>query len=326
MNLVDAHGRAISYLRLSVTDRCNLRCSYCMPADGVSKATHADILRFEELEQIAEVAVSLGVEKVRITGGEPLVRKGLVPFLARLSAIPGLNFLVLTTNGILLGEMAADLRSAGVERLNVSLDSLRPETFRAITRGGDLAAVLRGIDAVVQVGLPHPKLNMVVMKGVNDEEIVDFASLARERGCTVRFIEYMPAGRAEGWQDHFLPGEEIHRRIAARYELEPMAGGQGAGPARLYRFAGGPGGIGIISAVSGHFCAGCNRIRVTARGIARSCLFADDALDLKPLLREGTRSDVASALRRFVLAKPGKHLMTPDEAHHTPFDMSGIGG
>ena len=326
MNLVDAHGRAISYLRLSVTDRCNLRCSYCMPTDGVAKATHADILRFEELEQIAEIAVSLGVEKVRITGGEPLVRKGLVPFLARLSAIPGLNFLVLTTNGILLAEMAADLRAAGVERLNISLDSLRPETFRAITRGGDLAAVMRGIDAAVQVGLPHPKLNMVVMKGVNDDEVVDFASLARERGCTVRFIEYMPASRAEGWQDHFLPGEEILRRIAARYELAPMACSPGAGPARLYRFAGGPGGIGIITAVSGHFCAGCNRIRVTARGVARSCLFADDALDLKPLLREGTRSDVAAALRRFVLAKPGQHLMTPDEAHHTPFAMSGIGG
>ena len=326
MSLIDAHGRAISYLRLSVTDRCNLRCGYCMPAEGVAMTTHADILRFEELEQITEIAISLGIEKVRITGGEPLVRKGLVPFLSRLSAIPGLNFLVLTTNGILLADMAADLRNAGVERLNVSLDSLRPETFSAITRGGDLAAVLRGLDAAVRVGLPHPKLNMVVMKGVNDDEIVDFAALARERGCTVRFIEYMPATCAEGWQDYFLPGVEIYRRIADRFELAPMTGTPGAGPARLHGFADGHGGIGIISAVSGHFCAGCNRIRVTAQGIARSCLFADDALDLKPLLREGTRSDVAEALRRFILAKPGHHLMTPAEAHHTPFTMSGIGG
>ena len=326
MNLVDAHGRAISYLRLSVTDRCNLRCGYCMPAEGVAKTTHSDILRFEELEQIAKIAVSLGVEKVRITGGEPLVRKGLVPFLARLSAIPGLNFLVLTTNGILLADMAADLRTAGVERLNVSLDSLRPETFRAITRGGDLAAVLRGLDVAVQVGLPHPKLNMVVMKEVNDDEIVNFAALARERGCTVRFIEYMPTDRAEGWQKYFLHAEEIHRRIASRFELAPMTGAPGAGPARQYRFADGHGGIGIISAVSGHFCAGCNRIRVTAQGIARSCLFADDALDLKPLLREGTSSDVAAALRQFVLAKPGHHQITPNEANHTPFAMSGIGG
>jgi cyclic pyranopterin phosphate synthase len=249
-----------------------------------------------------------------------------VPFLARLSAIPGLNFLVLTTNGILLAELAADLRTAGVERLNVSLDSLRPETFRAITRGGDLTAVLRGLDAAVQVGLPHPKLNMVVMKGINDNEIVDFAALARERGCMVRFIEYMPTSRVEGWQDLFLPGEEIYHRIASRYDLVPAGDGQTAGPAKTFRFTDGPGGIGIISAVSGHFCAGCNRIRVTARGIARSCLFADDALDLKPLLREGTRSDVAAALRRFVLAKPGHHLMSPEEANHTPFAMSGIGG
>ena len=326
MSLIDAHGRAISYLRLSVTDRCNLRCWYCMPAEGVAMTTHANILRFEELEQIVEIAVSLGVEKVRITGGEPLVRKGLVPFLSRLSTIPGLNFLVLTTNGILLAEMAADLRNAGVERLNVSLDSLRPETFSAITRGGDLAAVLRGLDAAVQVGLPHPKLNMVVMKGVNDDEIVDFAALARERGCMVRFIEYMPTACAEGWRDYFLPGEEIYRRIADRFELVPMAGTPGSGPARLYGFADGHGAIGIISAVSGHFCAGCNRIRVTAQGIARSCLFSDDALDLKPLLREGALGDVAAALRRFILAKPGHHLMTPDEVHHTPFTMSGIGG
>ena len=326
MKLIDAHGRAISYLRLSVTDRCNLRCSYCMPADGVAKASHDDILRFEELLQITEIAVSLGIEKVRVTGGEPLVRRGVVPFLARIAAIPGLNFLVLTTNGILLEGLAADLAAAGVQRLNVSLDSLRPETFSAITRGGDVTAVLRGLDAAERAGLPPPKLNVVVMKGVNDDEILDFTALARERGCTVRFIEYMPTSRAEGWQNHFVPGEEIYRRITARYDLEPITGGQGAGPARLYRFTDAPGGIGIISAVSGHFCASCNRIRVTARGVARSCLFADNALDLKPLLREGTRSDVEAALRSFVRAKPGHHLMTPDGAHHKPFAMSGIGG
>lgn len=326
MKLVDAHGRSISYLRLSVTDRCNLRCSYCMPADGIDKTDHADILRFEELEEITEIAVSLGIEKVRITGGEPLVRKGLIPFLARLSAIPGLTHLVLTTNGVLLAQQAADLYAAGVQRLNVSLDSLRPETFRIITRGGDVVTVLRGLDAVVAAGLPHPKLNMVVMKGVNDHEIVDFATLARERGCTVRFIEYMPATRAEDWHECFVPGEEIFQRIAARYELIPSKSDQGSGPARLYHFADAPGGIGIISAVSGHFCASCNRIRVTARGIARSCLFADDALDLKPLLRNGTRNAVEAALRSFVKAKPGHHLMTPHGAHHTPFTMSGIGG
>ena len=326
MKLIDTYGRTISYLRLSVTDRCNLRCSYCMPEAGITKTNHADILRFEELEQITEIAVSLGIEKVRITGGEPLIRKGLVPFLARLSAIPGLNFLVLTTNGIRLAELAADLRAAGVERLNVSLDSLRPETFRAITCGGDLSMVLRGIDVAVQSGLPHPKINMVVMKGINDNEIVDFAALARDRGCTIRFIEYMPTSRVDGWRERFLPGEEIYHRIATRYDLEPADAGRTAGPARSYRFADAPGGIGIISAVSGHFCAGCNRIRVTARGIVRSCLFADDALDLKPLLREGSRSEVSAALRRFVLAKPGHHLMTPDETHHTPFTMAGIGG
>ena len=326
MNLTDAHGRAISYLRLSVTDRCNLRCSYCMPEAGIAKSTHGEILRFEELEQITEIAVSLGIEKVRITGGEPLIRKGLVPFLGRISAIPGLNYLVLTTNGVRLADLADELRSAGVDRLNVSLDSLRSETFRAITRGGDLAEVLRGLDAAVRVGLPHPKLNMVVMKGINDDELVDFALLARERGCTVRFIEYMPTNRVEGWQERFLPAEEIYHRIACRFDLVAAGDGRSAGPAKSYRFSDVPGGIGIISAVSGHFCAGCNRIRVTAGGIARSCLFADDALDLKPLLRQGSRDDVVAALQRFVLTKPGHHRMTPDQAHHTPFTMAGIGG
>ena len=167
---------------------------------------------------------------------------------------------------------------------------------------------------------------MVVMNGVNDEEIVDFAALARQRGCTVRYIEYMPTSRVTGWQERFLPGEEIYHRIATRYDLVPVGDTRTAGPARTYRFTDSPGGIGIISAVSGHFCAGCNRIRVTARGIVRSCLFADDALDLKPLLREGTRGDVEAALRSFVLDKPGHHLMTPEKATHHPFAMSGIGG
>ncbi len=326
MNLTDLHGRVVSYLRLSVTDCCNLRCGYCMPPGGITRSEQSQLLSFEELERIASIAVSLGLDKIRITGGEPLIRRGVIPFLGRLSLLPGLNFLVLTTNGILLAELATDLKGAGVERLNVSLDSLKPETFSAITRGGELAAVLRGLDAAVKAGLPHPKLNMVVMKGVNDHEVVDFALLARERGCTVRFIEYMPAGRVEGWQSQFLPAEEILRRIADRFELRPVSDGPTAGPSRSFRFADAPGGIGIISAVSGHFCAGCNRIRVTAQGLARSCLFADDQLDLKPLLRGTSQEELAEALRRFVMAKPGAHRMTPHESHHTPFTMSGIGG
>ncbi len=198
MQLTDSLGRRINYLRLSVTDRCNLRCRYCMPGAGVDFLPHEAILSYEELLSIARIAVSLGVEKIRVTGGEPLVRRGIVPFLARLAQLPGLRHLALTTNGLLLAEMAEGLREAGVQRLNISLDSLSPDTFAAVTRGGELDRVLEGLAAAEQAGFLSLKINMVVMRGVNDGEILDFAALTLEKPYSVRFIEYMPTAGETG--------------------------------------------------------------------------------------------------------------------------------
>jgi len=325
MKLVDTFGRKINYLRLSVTDRCNMRCRYCMPEDGVEKLAHQDILSYEELERIARAAVAIGIEKIRVTGGEPLVRKGIVPFLAGLSGIPGLRQLVLTSNGLMLEEMAAELRGAGVQRLNISLDSLDPARFCQITRTGDLERVLAGIAAADRAGFPV-KINMVVMRGVNDDEIEAVASLALDRPYTVRFIEYMPASRAERWQSLVLPGEEILKRLAARFPLLPVPRGELAGPAQEYRIPGAAGTLGIITPVTGHFCGDCNRIRVTSTGAAKSCLFSGDELDLKPFLGEGDARLLEDALRRIVLGKPGRHQLSAQSASHTPFAMSAVGG
>ncbi len=325
MALNDRHGRKINYLRLSVTDRCNMRCRYCMPQQGVEKLEHQEILSYEQLERLTRAAVSLGVEKVRITGGEPLVRKGILGFLERLSAIPGLNQLVLTSNGLQLAGMAADLQRAGVQRLNISIDSLRPEVFARITRCDGLERVLAGIAAAEEVGLPL-KLNMVVMRGVNDDELVDFAALTLEKNCSVRFIEYMPAIKEENWRALAMPGEEILARIGERFSFAPLARGHLAGPAREYRIDGARGSIGVITAISGHFCADCNRIRITASGKVRNCLFADDEQDLVPLLATGDSAALQDALRRLVQGKPAMHGMAEGELSHAAFTMARIGG
>ena len=325
MKLVDSFGRKINYLRLSVTDRCNMRCRYCMPEDGVDKLAHQEILSYEELDRIARAAVAIGIEKIRVTGGEPLVRRGIVPFLAGLASIPGLRQLVLTSNGLLLEEMAADLRSAGILRLNVSLDSLDPARFCQITRTGDLERVLAGIAAADRVGFPV-KINMVVMRGVNDAEIDAIASLALDRPYTVRFIEYMPSSREDRWQSLVVPGQEILTRLAAKFPLQPVPRHELAGPAREYRIPGAAGTLGIITPVTGHFCGDCNRIRVTSTGRAKSCLFSGDDLDLKPFLGVDDAAPLEDALRRIVVAKPGRHQISRQSAHHTPFAMSAIGG
>ncbi|HEY6008208.1 MAG TPA: GTP 3',8-cyclase MoaA [Geobacteraceae bacterium] len=326
MELIDSFGRKINYLRLSVTDRCNMRCVYCMPAGGIPLGSHDDILSYEELLAVARAAVATGIEKIRVTGGEPLVRRGIVPFLAQLAALPGLHQLVLTTNGLHLEEMAEDLRRAGVQRLNISLDSLRPETFAAITRGASLQRVLAGIEAAERAGFPT-KINMVVMRGVNDDELLDFAALTLERHLTVRFIEYMPAIQAENWEDRIVPGETMLAELGRRFRLVPLERDGLAGPARVYRIAGAAGTVGVITPVSGHFCGECNRIRVTAAGRARGCLFADTSLDLKPLLAAGDEAGLTEALRAIVTGKPGRHsLAAPEEQQHTPFAMSAIGG
>ena len=326
MELVDPHGRKISYLRLSVTDRCNLRCSYCMPAAGVPKLDHRDILSYEELLRVARAALTLGVEKIRITGGEPLIRPGLTGFLAQLARLEGLRKLVLTTNGILLPEMAVELREAGVESLNISLDSLSAETFSRITRGGVLARALEGIAAAEAAGFPFVKLNVVVMRGINDGEVGDFATLTLDKPCRVRFIEYMPTQADPDWCERSVTGDEILARLGSRYRLEPVERESMAGPARYYRIAGAAGMIGIITPVSCHFCNDCNRIRVTSTGFAKSCLLAGTGLDLKPLLRDGNDDAIAGALRQVVAIKPDSHSLGRSEERAEPFAMSRIGG
>jgi len=326
MALIDTYGRRINYLRLSVTDRCNLRCCYCMPAEGVAKLGHADLLSYEELFRVAQSCVEQGIEKIRVTGGEPLVRKGLTGFLQRLSGIAGLKELVLTTNGVLLEELAGPLREAGVARLNISLDSLRPETFARITRGGDLTRVLNGIAAAEQAGFPPVKMNMVVMRGVNDREILDFAALSIDRPYTVRFIEYMPTLRDRDWNAQAMAGSEILARIAERYPLLPLVGAEMAGPARNFKIEGAAGTIGIITPVSGHFCESCNRIRVTAAGRVRGCLFSDHGVDLKPLVQGCDPAPLGETLRRIVTEKPGRHHLAQEGEQKSRVNMSRIGG
>ena len=322
----DLYGRRINYLRLSVTDRCNMRCFYCMPAEGVKKIGHDGVLSFEELYLIAETAVGLGIEKIRITGGEPLVRAGIAPFLAQLTAIKGLRHLALTTNGLMLKKMASELFRAGVQRLNVSLDSLKPAAFAEITRGGDLFRVLAGLDAAEEAGFPPPKINVVIMRGINDSEILDFVEMTRTRGNSVRFIEYMPVIKEEGWQRYCISGDEIMERIAAHYPLETVDKGAYAGPSRDFRIPEAKGSIGIITAVSGHFCSECNRIRVTARGQAKGCLFSDEKTDLTPFLRPPDRDRLAQVLRRIVSAKPEGHGITCEGYAHANFTMAQVGG
>lgn len=326
MGLTDAYGRRINYLRLSVTDRCNLRCCYCMPAEGVSKLEHRDLLSYEELLRVSEACVREGVEKIRVTGGEPLVRKGLVPFLKELSGLAGLKELVLTTNGMLLQELALPLRKAGVARLNISLDSLKPETFARVTRGGDLARVMSGIVTAEKAGFPPVKINMVVMRGINDQEILDFAALTLKKAYTVRFIEYMPTLRDHEWGAQCMSGSEILQRISERYPLLPLVSAEMAGPARNFRIEGAAGAIGIITPISGHFCESCNRIRVTAAGRVRSCLFSEQGVDLKPLLAMSDDDTLRQTVRRIVNEKPGRHHLAEEQEEKQRVNMSRIGG
>jgi GTP 3',8-cyclase len=326
MRLIDSHGRNINYLRLAVTDRCNMRCFYCMPKEGIVKTVHQAILSYEELLLVAQTAVELGIEKIRVTGGEPLVRKGLVGFLERLSSIPGLRELVLTTNGTLLRELALPLRRAGVARLNISLDSLDPENFSLITRGGDLTRVLDGIAAAEQAGFPPVKINMVVMRGVNDHELLRFAALSIDKPYTVRFIEYMPTLQDQGWQAQSMPGSEIVQRIAGRYPLLPLVSSELAGPARNFKIEGAAGAIGVITPVSGHFCDSCNRIRVTATGQVRGCLFSERGVDLKPMLSGPDSSLLGETLRAIVTQKPGRHQLDEGGEGQLRVNMSRVGG
>ncbi len=309
--LLDRYHRVINYLRVSVTDRCNLRCAYCMPEEGVRPLDHAEVLSYEEILRVARVAVRMGIHKVRITGGEPMVRRGLLGFLGELAAIPGIRDLSLTTNGVLLAGMARDLRAAGLRRVNVSLDTLRPERFERITRRPGLERVVEGIRAARAAGLEPVKVNVVAMRGFNDDEILDFVDFARQEGVEVRFIEFMPAGGA--WdRRRVVPAAEILDTLLARHPFEPAGRETASGPSRTYRLPDGTR-VGVISPLSDHFCGTCNRLRLTAAGRLRTCLFSDREVDLRRVLRSGADDRALEAvLRAAVAQKPEGHGMAAD--------------
>jgi len=305
----DHFGRTIDYLRISVTDRCNLRCVYCMPEEGVALQSHEKILRYEEIARLVRIAADLGVSRVRLTGGEPLVRANLVDLVRQIAEIPGIRDLSMTTNATLLARYAGQLAQAGLNRVNISLDTLRPERFRQITRCGSLEDTLAGIEAARQAGLAPIKINTVVVHGLNDDELVDMALRTRTEGWHVRFIELMPLGEGGCWAgDGYLPMIEVRERIEqALGELEP-ASLSGAGPARYWRIPGAEGTLGFISPISEHFCAECNRLRLTADGRLLPCMMADTEFDLRTPLRQGADD---AALRELFLqtvaAKPARH-------------------
>lgn len=316
--LSDGFGRQIHYVRISVTDRCNLRCVYCIPG-GMEWLGRGEILSFEEIERLARIFASVGVTRIRLTGGEPLVRSGIERLVTSLARLPGLEDLALSTNGVLLAQHAGGLKRAGLRRINISLDSLDPGKFRAITQGGDLAKVMEGIDAALAAGLRPVKLNVVAARGFNDDEAADFARLTRERDVVVRFIEIMPLGDTSEFQaDRFVPASEILERIREVEPLEPCDGVQGSGPARYYRLRGGRGVIGTITPLSHTFCDTCNRVRLTAIGHLRLCLFGDDEIDLRTPLRAGVPDAEIERLIRFgMTVKP--------ESHHLQHGIAGCG-
>ena len=326
--MLDPFGRSIEYLRLSITDRCNLRCRYCMPEEGVPALGHGDILSYEELLRIARIAVGLGIRKIRVTGGEPLIRRGVVEFIAQLAVLPGTPEIVLTTNGLRLAELAIPLKEAGLQRVNVSLDTLRPERFRQLTRRDGLAQVLAGLAAAEQAGLNPVKVNVIPLKGVNNDELLDFARLTLEHPWEVRFIEFMPISPdLEFSPADRIPMAEVEQLLLPLGPLETLPRRDSAGPARIYRLPGAPGLLGLIPAVSGHFCPECNRLRVTADGRVRGCLFGNQEIDLKTVLRgAGDDQALADLLCKAVGTKPEKHVIGAPGFKTPNRRMHGIGG
>ncbi len=329
MPCFDSFQRPISYLRVSVTDRCNLRCVYCMPEEGVPTIPHRDILRYEELERIVRVAVGMGINHIRLTGGEPLVRKGIVELVAALAAIPGLDDLSMTTNGTLLARYADDLAKAGLQRVNISLDTLDPERFRRTTRLGSLAEVLAGREAALRAGLRPVKINTVVIRGLNDDEVVELARQTLQPDWHLRFIEVMPLGSGTHWAgDGVVPSAEIRARItAALGELTPVHGKTGIGPARYYRLPHAEGTLGFISAISEHFCATCNRLRLTSDGQILPCLMSNRSIDLRTPLRAGVDdATLHEIFEQAIRAKPRGHHLAEGILPLNVRPMSGIGG
>ncbi|MCU1485426.1 MAG: molybdenum cofactor biosynthesis protein [Actinomycetia bacterium] len=323
--LVDSYGRVHRDLRISVTDRCNFRCTYCMPEEGMPWVPREDVLTFEEIERVARIAVErFGVDSIRLTGGEPTVRAHLPVLVERLARL-GVD-LSMTTNGATLRSSAADLLAAGLQRVNISIDSLRRDRFQELTRRDELDHVLDGIDAAIEVGFAPVKVNVVCMEGVNDDEIVDFAAFGRERGVEVRFIEFMPLDGGHTWERaSVVPGERIIQVIGAVHELRPVA--RDHEPAALWEYVDGRGRVGVIPSVTEPFCATCDRVRLTAEGKLRACLFSIEETDLRGLLRGDAGDDaVAAAIAGCVAGKWAGHRIGSVTFVQPPRSMSQIGG
>ena len=321
---LDSFGRSINYLRISVTDRCNLRCLYCMPPEGVPQMSHSEVLSYEEIRTVVRAAAELGINKIRLTGGEPLVRAELPKLVRMLSQIEGIEELSLTTNGTFLKKYALELKQAGLSRVNVSLDTLKPDKFQYITRLGKLKTVLEGIEAAKKAGFEPVKINTVIMRGINDDEILDFARMTYKEGCHVRFIELMPfKGAAE-----FVPSIELRQHISLLGKLELCASITGNGPAIYYRLAGAKGAIGFISPLTEtSFCSRCNRMRLTPDGKLRPCLLGEDEIDLKmPLRNNASMEELKRLILKAVASKPEHHHLEGGNVRLVNRKMSQIGG
>lgn len=317
----DSFGRDIDYMRISVTDRCNFRCKYCMSSDGVADIGHSNILKLEEIEKIAQAAVGLGIKKFRLTGGEPLVRKGIVELVRNLAKIEGVEEVTMTTNGSLLTDYAKDLKDAGLSRINISLDSMRNTRFKEITRGGDVDEVVAGINAATGAKLNPIKINTVVMKGFNDDEILDFVQLTFQHDIHVRFIELMPIGDcAELSKEYYMPNAEVMSKLPSLRKVETEGG-----TADIYKYPGARGTIGFISPISDGFCDECNKIRLTPDGKIKTCLHSNQEFDLKPALAANDKDVLKEALRQAILNKEEKHHIGED---NKPIErnMNKIGG
>lgn len=326
--LIDNYNRHINYLRISVTDRCNLRCVYCMPKEGLSQIGHDDVLRYEEILRVTRIAAKKGISKIRITGGEPLVRKNIVALVSDINRIQGIEDISITTNGVLLKKCAADLKAAGLRRINISLDSLDKEKYRKITRIGNIDDVLAGITEARICGFNPIKINFVPLKGINDDELSTVARLTMDRPVHIRFIEFMPMNVDNAWSnDHYVPNDRIRKELESIAPLIPVKREAQGGPAQMFRFENALGQIGFISPLSNHFCATCNRLRLTADGKLRTCLFSDQEADLKSAMRSHcSDSQLEEIIARAILNKPERHKVLDPNFEKCHRGMSAIGG
>ena len=326
-NLVDRYSRNLNYLRISITDRCNLQCMYCVPREDIPRLRHAEILSYEEILRLVKIGVGLGISKVRITGGEPLVRKGVYDFLEKLTRIQGLSDVSLTTTGILLKDNILKIKAAGINRINISLDTLNPEKYKKITGHDKFHQVWSGINLALEAGFAPIKLNIVALKGINEDELVDFAGLSLSNPYHIRFIEQMPIGAPLAKKGHNLLTPEIKTRIRVLGELEPIGKEINDGPAERFKFKDAEGEIGFIRPISRHFCGMCNRLRLTANGQLRSCLLSDRQEDLRGPLRSGcSDSELAEVFWEAVKHKPPEHQLNGKQDVKVAGRMIAIGG